>query len=113
MNILTYHSELTEILGVGWNETVDSFLPVIISLPVRETLTKRALDADPVRLLNMFGFRSPAIKKQVIALTTLGKQDGTGEPVDSRYYYPMSMKLVQKRLQAFCDVSEQAYARVL
>ena len=36
----TYDREFTKVLGVEWNAAVDSFRPVITSLPVRETLTK-------------------------------------------------------------------------
>ena len=52
---ITCDREFTKVLGVEWNATVDSFRPVITSLPVRETLTKRALSSDIARLFDVMG----------------------------------------------------------
>ena len=132
----TYDSEFTKVLGVEWNSTVDSFRPVITSLPVRETLTKRALSSDIARLFDVLGWCSPTIIKAKVLLQRLWESRiGWDEPVNPkvqedwerwheelsclrnhlipRYYYPKNVKVVQKQLHGFCDTSEQAYAGVV
>ena len=64
----------TMALGMEWNATSDTFLPVVSSLTQVETLTKRALLSDIARLCDILGWCSPAIVKPKILLQHMWRE---------------------------------------
>ena len=68
---IDYDNEFTKVLGVEWNASLDSFRPVISSLPVRKELTKRAISSDIAPLFDILGWCSPTIIKPKVLLQEL------------------------------------------